>query len=180
MGKTKIELVEINGEMVEAKKCLSCGKVVPLEGYQRMAKGLGGRMARCKECVNVGSGRNSKVTLYDVEYNGEMTKGKYCTGCGELKALEEFSRSKEKTSGRVARCKACSNKGAKTYPVQRIIVDGHEVEAKECATCHEVLPLDKFNKGAWAGNRQNKCKPCTSEYQREYYKKKKANVINED
>lgn len=42
------------------------------------------------------------------------------------------------------------------------------METKECGTCHEVKPIEKFSRkrGKWS----SKCKDCHNKYYREYWK----------
>lgn len=53
-----------------------------------------------------------------------------------------------------------SNKGKTKYP----IIDGK----KECQECHRMLPLSSYSKGTGPGDKQYQCKPCHSDYQKQY------------
>ena len=44
-----------------------------------------------------------------------MTATKRCTGCGEVKSLEEFRRDRSKKQGRHPRCRECERQYARTH-----------------------------------------------------------------
>ena len=44
-----------------------------------------------------------------------MTATKRCTGCGEVKSLEEFRRDRSKKQGRHPRCRECERQYERTY-----------------------------------------------------------------
>jgi hypothetical protein len=48
--KTTIQLININGEIVESKECSTCKIRKPLTEFDNSNKGLGGKDTRCKDC----------------------------------------------------------------------------------------------------------------------------------
>lgn len=68
--RTQIVLQEMNGISVNAKECLDCGTVRPLTDFQKATSGVGGVIARCKECCQYK--KNSKRQL-EIKYPDELS-----------------------------------------------------------------------------------------------------------
>ncbi|SDM71810.1 hypothetical protein SAMN04488137_1601 [Fictibacillus solisalsi] len=49
-SKIEIEIIDFNGEQVEAKSCKECEEIKPLTDFFKQKGGLGGVRARCKVC----------------------------------------------------------------------------------------------------------------------------------
>lgn len=50
-----------------------------------------------------------------------------------------------------------------------MLVDGAEVDGKECSSCSQIKEISKFHKGKCAGEKTSWCKECTRDYAHSYY-----------
>lgn len=105
-----------------------------------------------------------------------MPPSKTCTGCGETKALDLFTKVRRKSDGRGSRCKACCaafqnaryhakrGKGrAEKSAAKRALVA--QARSKQCNQCLETKPFDDFYKDSTCiDGRFGKCKPCRAAY----------------
>jgi hypothetical protein len=63
--------------------------------------------------------KNQMGTIYYKNSDGEIV-AKFCSKCGELKTLNDFSNNKAKFSGKEPKCKTCASKLGKKYHSQNI------------------------------------------------------------
>ena len=120
---------------------------------------------------------------YDEEGN---LISKECNICHEIKPVSEFSKSKTAIDGLQLKCKECSKKyrqenknrikGEKNI-IQRIYDEEGNLISKECSRCHEIKPVNEFNKcKSKADGFQITCKECLKKYKQGYYQENKDKI----
>ena len=102
-----------------------------------------------------------------------------CTQCLEMKLIEEFHVLSKAKTGRQSKCKQCKQVMAEARrrslgqkkrdpaKIEKLCIDGVEVEAKKCSSCKVVKALDDFQKREGAvGGRFAKCRSCNNKTDR--------------
>jgi hypothetical protein len=89
--------------------------------------------------------------------------GKVCTKCYEWQPLDNYNNRKGASDGKNSSCRECARiyKGAKKriYRPKLIEVDG--VVGKDCCTCRNWQPLDKFaDRAKGTGGKRSDCIEC--------------------
>lgn len=80
----------------------------------------------------MGKRKLKRVQLVQIEVNGEMVDAKECAKCGEIKALEEFSRHKQCLGGRRSQCRECCAKyNREHYEANREHYRKYHIENRE-------------------------------------------------
>lgn len=173
------------------KACSKCKIVRPLEDFHRNNKGLLGRAAVCKKCVN------KKIGLTPAENMRGSVRDLTGQTFGQLTVLAYHGRfwGLKKGAGKMAEPRIgwdviCScGKQFTTYgklltggknpscgdPVHRVKVTPTH---KACKDCKKLLPLTGFLRAQGGKYGRNaRCKPCHRAHQRERLKKVKSDPI---
>lgn len=165
--------IEVNGEKKLGKKCRRCGEVKPLDEFHKQKEGLGGRRPDCKNCRAGGESKWERSELLKIEVDGKLVDAKKCTGCGEIKPLNQFRKRQTGVGGRASKCKLCNigrEPKRKRPDIVQIKVNGVTVDAKECTQCGVIKPLEEFYKQqGLPGGRRHDCKECRIKYSRKHY-----------
>lgn len=93
------------------KACRICGVEKPDEGFDKSKAHKGGRIHRCKECINKQRETlRGKHALVALDFSDSYLLTKHCRGCNIDKPREHFSRDPCFKDGRTSRCKECAKK----------------------------------------------------------------------
>lgn len=116
------------------KECSKCKELKPLSSqyFTKNSRDRSGFYSSCKTCVNAKHKRHRVQQPTDPDL-------KVCTMCLETKQVTEFYTAKHLSSGRIPRCKSCTN---------GINIVRHQIRrqkaVKACITCDIQLPLIHF------------------------------------
>ena len=97
-----------------SKTCRDCGESKPLAAFPPAKKHRDGRGSYCRPCMRVRSKASyrkrraglGKTVREPLALDVGMAR---CPACGQVKPVEEFTRSRASTSGRHAHCRPCHN-----------------------------------------------------------------------
>jgi hypothetical protein len=116
--------------------------------------------------ISISIKHNEIKALKEMEYsmtNAENVTEKICTGCNQVKPLEDFHKDKNGKYGRVAQCKDCvANKhGTKTRRDMRVPREGY----KFCSKCKEEKVRSEFIPDVRASDGlSSQCRTCNASY----------------
>ena len=100
-----------------------------------------------------------------VEFPVQM---KRCTGCANVKSLNDFTRDRAAKDGRAWRCRDCAN--SKYQKIDQKIIQARKSkylrDSKECTICQVQKLLHDFPKQAYGDGHTGQCKECNSVLQR--------------
>lgn len=95
------------------KVCRDCGAMKSLSEFPVQSKRSDGRGSYCNPCMNerrkASYRRRKAADGKPVKDRLDLPGFRRCPDCGEVKALEEFPRSRNAREGRGAYCKPCHN-----------------------------------------------------------------------
>lgn len=110
------------------RNCTKCGQVKPLEEFARSRAQLHGRVSWCKSCrhdhyiatnpqrkraTEAASERHRARWEGTDDYTLVQAGRRRCKTCGEVKALDDFSRHPHCMAGRIYYCKVCDGQRRK-------------------------------------------------------------------
>lgn len=108
----KLEKININGILVDAKKCNQCEQIKPLSDFQKGKSGIGGRIPKCRQCNNKTDGRKVVSKTKTVKEGNAFNTVKLCTSCDEwqpLTAFRVYFDGKLSKDVYYTRCKTCES-----------------------------------------------------------------------
>jgi hypothetical protein len=117
------EYNKINPLQIQNKTCSKCGMLKPITHFWKNSATKDGYTRRCKECISEHIKNGTQRREHKRELN--PIKMKICTNCGELKDVEQFTKSKRTLDGYNFWCKKCMRKyreenGSKISAVKKI------------------------------------------------------------
>ena len=89
------------------KKCSKCGKTKPESEFPKDRTRKDGLHQRCKACKNAYSRQRYKTKRGASSGKVEKDNMKRCSGCGQLKTRDEYSKDRTKKDGLYHLCKVC-------------------------------------------------------------------------
>lgn len=89
------------------KYCRKCGRVLPLDAFQKSSKLRDGRQTYCRECRN----SRAKAQAYPPRTEGS----KKCPRCGSILPVSEFPRNKRRKDGLSSWCNECNQTHASEW-----------------------------------------------------------------
>lgn len=94
----------------DARECTACREIKCLSQFHKNKAISDGRNLVCKACA---TRRKKQRTLFDGgavrASHDPNAKARECTGCGELKLLNQYPVAKQCKDGRASECKECKN-----------------------------------------------------------------------
>jgi 5-methylcytosine-specific restriction endonuclease McrA len=89
------------------KYCRKCGRVLPLDAFQKSGKARDGRQSYCREC---------RTAMAKARKIAPVTEGeKVCTKCERLLPVTDFYKRKGSPDGRAYVCKECARAKSTTW-----------------------------------------------------------------
>lgn len=116
----------VDGVLVE-KRCRKCGEMLPLESFKiadkdkhRVVDGIPTHMSgRCYICVATSAGIKNIGAITESMRLAEEEHKKRCWSCGDIKDLDDFTKSKREKYGVGSACKVCAGILQKKYEKNR-------------------------------------------------------------
>lgn len=168
------------------KICNTCNIEKLIEEYPICNKEKNYRRKKCNTCHKYERSqyyhKNKELKNPIVKFNNEIVNNnKICNTCNLEKSLDEFSKCKKKKNRKTYirnNCKNCSNE-QKKLDYQKNKKDTNKVyktnnNTKICSKCNVEKSLDQYSNrvGKKFLYKLNKCKQCSSDYNKEYIKNK--------
>lgn len=91
-------------DSIPQKHCTKCNEIKSINEFSPAHHTKDKHTSWCRDCMNA-HGRARYIPHPKPEYHPPAFKK--CTGCHEIKPLEEFAKEPSKASGRGAKCKPC-------------------------------------------------------------------------
>lgn len=167
---TTIHRRTVNADVQPAmRKCVRCGKLLPLNEFAVDKRRRDGKASMCRECDN--KRRRALPALIE-------SKMKICTHCGKLLPFSEFYNDANRKDGKAPECKECFKIRIREYDARKCAAKKISklpavipVQQKECSECGRLLPRSMFyNCSLTSDGKRSKCKDCT---------KRQANRLNQ-
>ena len=103
---------------MRTKKCLDCGETKPATDFWKLKSSADGLAYYCKVCFGLRNSRSYRKKQADL---GKKTRAyrryadvpdgmKYCPGCTEIKARDEFGKNRAQRDGLTNYCRPCHDK----------------------------------------------------------------------
>jgi hypothetical protein len=168
-----------NDEVLVAKECNVCGKILPVSSFSLNKKHKDGLLGTCKDCIE------SRHQEYMVKWKTEQLKHKIdftrsedlfptfekkCYSCHKILPVTYFYHSTRKKDGYASSCKECAKKIVKESR-ERIKKNARRIIPPEkfCKKCDRLLPSINFNKNIHHSDGLSAyCNECNRKREREY------------
>ena len=166
-------------EILVAKQCNVCMKVLPTSSFTRNKKHKDGLFGTCKKCmdkrdqgyIDKWESNRSKIDIDFTKPEGVFASfEKKCITCQRILPITFFNRYKRRKDGHFSQCKDCSNKIVKKSR-ERIKKNKKRKISKEklCIRCKRILPSDNFIKDIYhKDGLATYCKECNRKREKEY------------
>lgn len=145
---------------IAKKRCPKCKTVKDVSEFHRKASTRDGLHSHCKLCM-----RQSKMALATRYRENELTPlEKRCTGCSDLKPIDDFAKNRTTKDGRsewCARCRQVSSKQRSEFLRNQNPEGQRLVTEKRCPSCRETKSASEFyrSKTRYDGLKQF-CRKC--------------------
>lgn len=171
-----------NVEMVGTKRCSKCGEVKNVREFNKDGTTKDGLHYLCRSCVaKVCKERYKKYS--EMRATREPITNKRCSGCGKIKDVSEFCKSGRKKDGFDVWCKSCRAEAYKARmakihnPIWDWVVGNKMIGMKRCPKCGKMKDEHEFfSKKGDINRTQTYCKPCQTQYDREWREQHRETV----
>jgi hypothetical protein len=168
-----------NNEVLVAKECNLCKKVLPVSSFSMNKKHKDGLLATCKNCIEKRHQEymdkwKNKQHIKNIDFSRSegifLSFEKKCSKCNKILPITFFHHNKRKKDGYSSYCKECAYKIRKTSRV-RVKKNTKRIIPSEklCKKCNRFLPANDFKKDVHhRDGLTSYCKECNRKRDKEY------------